>query len=414
MEKENKVRRYYLGVDWADEFHQVWVSAAEGKKVAEMTIEQSMKGLSEFGRWLHECQGEGIELWAAIEKPQGRIVDFLLDHAVVVYPVNPKALDRARDRFRMSQSKSDSFDAYVLAEFLRTDHVHLRALEPDSEQAQELKMLTRDHHRLGRHKTRLLNQIEVTLKEYYPRPLEVFSDLESKIALDFLQQYPTPRALSELTRRNWNRFAKREHRLGEERCKELWEKLSQPQLKIPEHVVRTKAQLLLVLVIQLRSLAEAVKNYSDKVERFFASMPAAEFVKTLPGGKSGTTVPMLWAELGDAKRRWQSFRHLQAEAGGVPVTKASGKSRVVQFRFACNKLLRYASYWFSFNSLNRCEWANKYYRDQRRKGHSHPQALRALGAKWLKIIFVMWRDHKPYDENYHLANIARQQMRQAA
>jgi transposase len=414
MEKENKVQRYYLGVDWADEFHQVWVSDTEGKKVVEMTIEQSVKGMSEFGRWLHERKAEGIELWASIEKPHGRIVDFLLDHGVVVYPVNPKALDRARDRFRMSQSKSDSFDAYVLAEFLRTDHVHLRALEPDSEQAQELKMLTRDHHRLGRHKTRLLNQIEVTLKEYYPRPLEVFSDLESKIALDFLEQYSTPGALSELSRRKWNRFAKREHHLGEERCKELWEKLSQPQLKIPEHVVRAKAQLLLVLVIQLRSLTEAVKSYSEEVERFFASMPAAEFVKTLPGGKSGTTVPMLWAELGDAKSRWQSFRHLQAEAGGVPVTKVSGKSRVVQFRFACNKLLRYASYWFSFNSLNRCEWANKYYRDQRAKGHSHPQALRALGAKWLKIIFVMWRDHKPYDENFHLANIARQQMRQAA
>ncbi len=408
------MQRYYLGVDWADEFHQVWVSDTEGKKVAEITIEQSVKGLSEFGRWLHERKAEGIELWASIEKPHGRIVDFLLDHGVVVYPVNPKALDRARDRFRMSQSKSDSFDAYVLAEFLRTDHVHLRALEPDSEQAQELKMLTRDHHRLGRHKTRLLNQIEVTLKEYYPRPLEVFSDLESKIALDFLTQYPTPRALSELTRRKWNRFAKREHHLGEERCKELWEKLSQPQLKIPEHVVRAKAQLLLVLVIQLKSLAEAVKNYSDKVERFFASMPAANLVKTLPGGKSGTTVPMLWAELGDAKNRWESFRHLQAEAGAVPVTKASGKSRAVQFRYACNKLMRYASYWLSFNSLNRCEWANKYYRDQRAKGHSHPQALRALGAKWLKIIFVMWRDHKPYDENYHLANIARQTMRQAA
>lgn len=408
------MKRYYVGVDWADEFHQVWVSDAEGNKVAEMRVEQSPKGMGEFGRWLHERQAEQIELWAAIEKPQGRIVDFLLDHGVVVYPVNPKALDRVRDRFRMSQSKSDSFDAYVLAEFLRTDHVHLRASEPDSEQAQELKMLTRDHHRLGRHKTRLLNQIEVTLKEYYPRPLEVFSDLESKIALDFLEQYPTPRALSNLTRRKWNRFAKREHHLGEERCKELWEKLSQPQLKIPEHVVRAKSQLLLVLVIQLRSLTEAVKNYSEEVERFFASMPAANLVKTLPGGKSGTTVPMLWAELGDAKSRWESFRHLQAEAGAVPVTKASGKSRVVQFRFACNKLLRYASYWFSFNSLNRCEWAKKYYRDQRAKGHSHHEALRALGAKWLKIIFVMWRDHKPYDENYHLANIARQQMRQAA
>jgi hypothetical protein len=86
----------------------------------------------------------------------------------------------------------------------------------------------------------------------------------------------------------------------------------------------------------------------------------------------------------------------------------------VQFRFSCNKLMRYASYWFAFVSLNQSEWANRYYRDQRAKSHNHPQALRALGAKWLKIIFVMWRDHKPYDENYHLANITRQKMRQAA
>jgi transposase len=408
------VKRYYLGVDWADEFHQVWVSDPQGNKVAEMKIEQNPQGLSELGRWLHERKAQGIELWAGIEKPHGRIVDFLLDHGVVVYPINPKALDRARDRFRMSQSKSDSFDAYVLAEFVRTDHAHLRALEPNSEPAQELKMLTRDHHRLVRHKTRLLNQIEVTLKEYYPCPLEVFSDLESNIALDFLQQYPTPQALSGLSRRHWNRFAERQHHLGKARCKELWEKLSQPQLPIPEHVVRAKAQLLTVLVVQLKGLVQAVASYSKEVERFFGATPAAKLVKMLPGAKSGTTVPMLWAELGDAKSRWESFRQLQAEAGAVPVTRSSGKSRAVQFRFACNKLLRYASYWVSFNSLKRCEWANKYYRDQRLKGHSHHEALRALGAKWLKIIFIMWRDDKPYDENYHLANIARQRMRQAA
>jgi transposase len=412
-EKQERMERNYVGVDWADEFHQVWVSDAEGKKVTEIKVKQSPKGMGEFGRWLDERRAKGIELWAAIEKPQGRIVDFLLDHGVVVYPVNPKALDRVRDRFRMSRSKSDSFDAYVLAEFLRTDHVHLRALEPNSLQVQEFKMLTRDHHRLMRHKTRLINQIEVTLKEYYPRPLEVFSDLESKIAVDFLTQYPTPRALSDLTRRKWNRFAKGEHHLGEAHCKELWERLNQPQLEVPPHVVRAKAQLLLVLVAQLKALAQAVESYSEEIQRFFASMPAAKLARTLPGGKTGTIVPMLWAELGDAKNRWQSFRHLQAEAGGVPVTQSSGKSRVVVFRYACNKLMRYASYWLSFNSLNRCEWANKYYRDQRAKGHRHPQALRALAGKWLKIIFIMWRDAKPYDENYHLANIARQAIRQA-
>lgn len=406
--------RYYLGVDWADEFHQVWVSDPQGKKVVEMKVVQSPEGMGEFGRWLHERKAEEIELWAAIEKPHGRIVEFLLDHGVVVYPVNPKALNRVRDRFRMSQSKSDSFDAYVLAEFVRTDHAHLRALEPDSHEAQELKMITRDHHRLVRQKARLLNQLKVTLKEYYPRPLEVFSDLESQIALDFLKQYPTPQALCELSRRNWNRFAKREHHLGEARCNELWEKLHKPQLAVPQHVVRAKAQLLGALLVQLEALLPAVESYSERVKSFFASMPAAKLVETLPGGKSGTIVPMLWAELGDAKSRWESFRHLQAEAGAVPVTKASGKSRFVQFRFSCNKHLRYAAYWLAFTSLNRSEWANAYYRDQRAKGHRHPQALRALGAKWLKIIFVMWRDNKPYDENYHLANIARQKMRQAA
>ena len=117
-------------------------------------------GFAEFGCWLDESRAKRIELWAAIEKPHGRIVDFLLDHGVAVYAVNPKALDRARDRFRMSQSKSDSFDAYVLAEFLRTDHGHLRALEPNSDEAQELKLLTRDQYRLVRQKTRLVNQLE--------------------------------------------------------------------------------------------------------------------------------------------------------------------------------------------------------------------------------------------------------------
>src|SRR5688572_33400965 len=129
----------------------------------EMKVQENPEGLAELGRWLNQSRAEQVELWAAIEQPHGRIVDFLLDHGVVVYPVNPKALDRARDRFRMSQSKSDGFDAYVLAEFLRTDHAHLRALEPNTAEAQELKMLTRDHQRLGRQKTRLLNQIGITL-----------------------------------------------------------------------------------------------------------------------------------------------------------------------------------------------------------------------------------------------------------
>jgi transposase len=184
--------RYYLGVDWADQSHQLYVCDESARKIKEQEVQHTVDELVELGRWLDESRQNGIELWAAIEKPHGRIVDFLLDHGVMTYPINPKALDRARDRFRISPSKSDAFDARVLAEFLRTDHAHLRALEPDSIAAQELKMLTRDHQRLGRQKIRLINQIKITLKEYYPRALEVFGDLETQIALDFLNNYPTP------------------------------------------------------------------------------------------------------------------------------------------------------------------------------------------------------------------------------
>jgi transposase len=378
-----------------------------GIKVMEMKIQENPDGMAELGRWLDQSRAEQVELWAAIEKPHGRIVDFLLDHGVVVYPVNPKILDRARDRFRMSQSKSDPFDAWVLSDFLRTDHGHLRPLRPSSELAQELKMLTRDQQRMVRHKTRLLNQLKITLKEYYPRPVEVFGDLESRVAVDFLKQYSTPTALSKLSRKQWSRFAQQHPHLGQARSIKLWEELKKPQLMVPDHVVRAKAQFLEVLLDQLEASLRTIEKYSDKVERFFASTPAASLVEKLPGGKSGTLLPALWAELGDAPARWESFKHLQAEAGAVPVTKSSGKSRIVEFRFSCNKQLRYAVYWFAFISINRSEWAKAFYRDQRARGHSHPQAFRALGAKWLKIIFVMWRDHKPYDENYHLANIAR-------
>jgi len=378
-----------------------------------MKLAQRVEEMTAFGRWLEERTTEGIELWASIEKPEGRIVEFLLDHGVVVYPVNPKALDRVRDRFRMSQSKSDAFDAYVLADFLRTDHGHLRALTPSSVEAQELKLLTRDYRNLMRQKVRLQNQLRMTLKEYYCEPLEAFSELDTALALDFLKEYPTPEALAKLSRKQWGVFAK-QHRLTQKRTEELWQALSRPQLPVREYVVRTKAKLVEVYVDQLKPLVTADERYTREIERFFARMPAAKLVSGLPGGKSGALLPTLWAELGDAQGRWESFRHLQAEAGSVPVTRSSGRSRVVQFRFACNKRMRYALHWLAFVSLSQSEWAKAYYDRQRTRGHSHTHALRALGAKWLKIIFVIWRDHVPYNEEHHLANIARQKLRQAA
>ena len=166
------------------------------------------------------------------------------------------------------------------------------------------------------------------------------------------------------------------------------------------------------LVTQLGPVVTAVEDYRKAVEDFFASLPAAQWIRTLPIGDHGITAPTLWARLGDAPERWESFQHLQAHAGAVPVTKRSGKQQVVHFRFACDTALRYVVDQVAFLSLRSSEWARAYYDQQRAREHSHHQALRALGAKWLKIIFVLWERQVPYDEQYHLATMTRQQLRQ--
>ena len=402
--------RYYLGVDWADQTHAVCVVDESGMKITARAVAHTAEGLEEWGRELNEWRAQGIELWAAIERPDGRVVDFLLDHGVIVYPVNPKALDRARDRFRQSGAKSDPFDARVLAEFLRTDHAHLRALQPSSEAAQELKLLTEDCQRHIRQQTRLVNQLTATLKAYYPRALEV-AEVPSALMREFLPAYPTPAALTAVTERQWQRWA-RAHRLSESRSAELWAILRQPQLPVPAHVVRAKARLMQTLMEQLNPVVAAVAQYRTAIDDFFARIPAAQWARTLPIGKHGITAPTLWARLGDAPGRWASFRHLQAHAGTVPVTKRSGKQRIVQFRFACDKALRYVVDQVAYLSLLSSAWARAYYDRQRARGHSHRQALRALGAKWLKIIFVMWQRQVAYDEQYHLGMMTRQQLRQ--
>jgi transposase len=402
--------RYYLGVDWADQTHAVWVMDEDATKIAAHPVPHTAEGLSEWGRQLDEWRAQGIELWAAIERPEGRVVDFLLDHGVLVYPVNPKTLDRARDRFRQSGAKSDPFDARVLADFLRTDHAHLQALHPSSEAAQELKLLTEDYQRQIRQQTRVVNQLTNTLKAYYPRALEI-AELTTALAREFLQAYPTPEAVTALTERQWQRWA-RAHRLSAARTRELWAVLQQPQLPVPAHVVRAKARLMQTLVTELMPVVAAVGQYREAIEDFFASMPGAQWARTLPIGKHGITAPTLWALLGDAPGRWESFRHLQAHAGTVPVTIQSGKQRVVHFRFACNKSWRYLADQVAFLSMKSSVWARAYYDQQRTRGHSQRQALRALGAKWLKIIFVMWQRQVPYDEQYHLATMTRQQLRQ--
>ena len=179
------------------------------------------------------------------------MVETLLDHGVTVYPVNPKSLDRARDRYRPNGGHADWFDAFVLGNSLRVDHMHLPALQPDSEESAELKMLTRDRSRASQNQTRCLNRLTQTLKEYYRRPLEVFPDLKTHMALDFLRRFATPESLDKMRWGQWLKFA-REHRRSESRAQEMWEQLHAPQLPVKAHIARVHSRQLLHLVDETR------------------------------------------------------------------------------------------------------------------------------------------------------------------
>lgn len=146
-------------------------------------------------------------------------------------------------------------------------------------------------------------------------------------------------------------YVSQKHRWNASHLEQVWQILRQPQLSIAAHVVRAKARLMLHLVEQLRLQINAIEDYKRAIEQVFAALPAASWAQSLPGGKSGTTLPTLWAELGDAVGRWHSFRHLQAQAGTTQVTRASGKFKQVHFRFACNKVMRYAINWMAQLSL---------------------------------------------------------------
>ena len=421
--------RYYVGVDWGDERHRVAVSDEAGRQVEARWVEHTEAGFSAWGQWLNQARQDGIELWAAIERPDGRLVDFLLDHGLSVYPLNPKAVDRARDRYRASSAKDDDFDAFVLSQFLRTDHMHLRPLQPNSPAGEELKLLTRDYQDLIRQQTRVLNQLTHTLKEYYPLALELFSDLSAKGARDFLCSYPTAEKAAKVRAQTLAAFA-RNYRWGEKQLQATSTKLKQKQIAVPAPVVRAKARKMVSLLRQLDVLVKQVEEYRAEIERFFATRPAAEWSRSLPVGGARVTVASIWAELGDAEGRWESAAHLAAQAGTAPVTQASGKRRngkqadvkrgtyhtqpLILFRYACNHRLRYLLTQYAFLSITHCEWARAYYKQQRARGHSHYRALRALAGKWAKIFYAMWAKKQPYDDDHHLASIARHQLRQAA
>jgi len=395
----------FAGFDWASDHHDVVVLDPQGAILLDLTFADDADGWADLGRRLRDELGlEPSRLAVTIETNNGPAVERLLALGVVIYPLNPKAAQRYRDRKNPAGCKTDHLDALSFADALRTDGHGWRRLKADDPITQELRLLCRDEVHLIAQRTALVNQLRAALREYYPAALEAFDDWVSDGPWAFIQAFPTPRDLVKAGKRRWEKFL-HTHRLyrPETYAKRLEIFARADQFCGIAPVTRAKSRLALTLVGQLRLLHARLGEYRQSIETLFAQHPDHDLFGSLPGA-GPKIAPRLLSELGNDPTRFASAQSLQCYGGTAPVTKQSGHNRWVSFRRACNKQLRYALHLWADKSRSQCVWAQAYYQRKRDQGKSHAAALRCLGQRWLKILWTMWHHGTVYDEALHTRN----------
>ena len=386
---------WYVGIDWADQHHDVLVIDEKGRKAGSLRIDHNPQGFAKLNTFLEQIIGAAPkeQMACIIETTHGLLITHLLETGWSVYPVNPRTVDRRRSA---SGAKTDTIDAYLLAKAGRADLADLHRLTPDSEKITELKMLTRDQDALIRIQTRLVNQLTACLKAYYPVALELFTKLQQKCTLLFLQTYPTPQKAMAASAQQIKEVLQRcKHPNSTEASATIYQRLHEPHLQGDAVTTRAKARLMLVLVSQLLPLIEQIAQYDKEIATLFLTHPDHEIFESLP--RAGERLaPRLLAEIGDERSRYKDASSLQALGGTSPVLFQSGMYAKAHRRLGCIKPLRNVLQQFAWQTTLSEAWAADYYQRKRAEGKSHTVAVRALANVWVRVIFALWTNHQCY------------------
>jgi transposase len=391
----------YAGVDWASEKHDVLIADEAGEEILAATFAHDEAGVRSLCRALvrHEVA------LVAIERPDGLLVERLLDAGLRILALHPNQVAATRDRFRASGGKSDRFDAFVLCELARTDSHRFRVLEPDSDQTKALRALTRAREDLVAARTALSNQLRAELARFWPGPLGLFTDLYSGISLAFLERYPSPQDARGLGEARLQGFLARERYTGSQKPARLLAKLRRaPEARLGELELATRRQIVLSLVATIKTLNEQIKQLEREIATAIREHPdGAIFLSLFKKPGSVVCAAELLAEMGDCRARYPVRDTLAADAGHAAVAKESGKHKAATFRWACNKRLRQAFVTLADSSRHHNPWAQDLYAQARGRGHDHPRAIRTLGRAWCRVLWRCWQDRMPYDPARHRA-----------
>jgi transposase len=396
---------FFTGIDWATETHAVCVTDAGGKITAEFTIEHSADGIALLVRRLARY-GEAGVLPVAIERPNGRLVDLLLEAGHPVVPVSPNAIKAWRDGEVLSGAKSDTGDAAVIAEYLRLRAHRLKAAAPYSDETLALRTAVRTRGDLVEMRVAATNQLSALLEAHWPGARAIFADVESAISLAFLTRYPTPAPACHLGEKRMSAFLTKHGYSGRRSAAELLARLrAAPAGAAGEALGEALRDTVLATVGVLAALNASVRNLDRSVAAHLGEHPDGAIFTSLPRSGQVNAAQVL-AEWGDCRQAYDGPDSVAALAGCTPVTSQSGKHRDVHFRWACNKRFRVAVTTFADNSRHASPWAAKVYDDARARGKDHPHAIRILARAWIRVIWPCWLNGVPYDPAQHGAAAA--------
>lgn len=388
------------GIDWAAEWHDVRIADADS---GELLVER---------RFAHDEAGIGalVELLSAqrvarvaIERPEGLLVGRLLAAGIRVLAIHPNQVAAARERFRAAAGKSDRFDAFVICELARSDHHRFAALAPSGDETIALRALVRTREDLVAVRVHLANQLRAQLDAYWPGAVRIFADIDSQIALAFLQRYPSPADARGLGPKRLQGFLARHAYCGRRPVGDLLDRLRDaPVAAAGELETEARRAAVCGLVSALIAIVEQISLLTSQIAGAIRSHPDGQiFLSFFRDPKSAITAAGLLAEIGDNRARYPTPDSLAADAGQAPVANQSGKRRHATFRWACDKRLRNHFGTLADSTRHWHPWAHDVYTRASARGCQHPHATRILGRAWTRVLWRCWQDHQPYNPTQH-------------
>ena len=394
--------KVYIGIDWSKEKHDAIFMNEAGQAIMYCQFSHMQSGFLELDDARRKLGVEPSACIVGIETSYNMIIDALWNWGYdQVYVLPPSAVNRSRGRYKQSKARTDRSDAWLIANLLRTELHNFHPWRPNTALTRQMSAQVNLVFSLTKESQRMANQLQAVLLRYYPVALEIFSGLNTLISLEFICAYPTPHQAAALTLEELRHFAKQQHYNHAECLPNYFVQLQKAYPQADVGTVASHQDIAVQLAKLLSNILRSKRSAITLLQHLFQQHPDCVIYQSLPGAGK-LLEPALLVKLGDDRSRYPSASVVQALAGTCPVTDASGKRKKVYFRRACDRQFRQIAQQWARASTKESDWAAVYFQQARDRCSSANHAYRCLANRWLAILWRLWQDRKPYDENYHL------------